>query len=145
MTLNFKVEPFAVMWKDAQELIAAHMVELKVMQKLDVNLASFRALEYDGKLVTITAREEGEIKGYILLLLNKHLYYNTKFAQEHSHYLCPSVRKGWNAIKFIRFAQDTIKKFGIDKILWHVEPGHDHGIIFRRLGYKPIYTIYGKE
>jgi hypothetical protein len=79
-TVVFQRETIAVVRPEVQSLIEMHYEEVaqfKQAQKLDPDWEAYDRLEKTGKAWLMTARADGELVGYIVMLVGFHLHYKT--------------------------------------------------------------------
>jgi GNAT superfamily N-acetyltransferase len=150
----FDREPYFSFISDADALLKMHYAELTLHKEL-VQLAPmherYARLESDGKLEVYTARLEGELVGYSLFVVDRHIHYRDLLvASNDVLYLRPECRRGVAGIRLIRYSEEMLAKRGVDKVFWHIkfnrEPGDkkDFRAIMHRMGYSDEEVVVGK-
>lgn len=150
MTLHFDVEPLKAVQPEMLALTPRHWNEIRDRNTpaLDVNWAWFASLEESRNLLIVTARNNGELVGYMLFVVAPLPHYRGHLcAHDDAHYLVPEFRKGWNGVRFIRAAEKALKERGVTRVSFHHKNRSDinRGAVFKRLGYDPIETIWSKR
>lgn len=149
--LSFQVESFAKIAAELPPLFQHHWEELALDRDaipLDPDWEKFLALEAMGRLHVTTARSGVVLVGYIFNIIGGHLHYkSTVFADIDMFWLEPAYRGGWSVIRWFAENQRMLDRLGVKKshvgIKNHYLAGRV-GSIFRRLGYKPIETVWGR-
>jgi hypothetical protein len=149
MTLKFAVEPYSKAIDEMKLLYPAHWEEIalnKDVIKLDPDYERYLQFEKLGMLHVVTARADtGKLVGYHIFVLMTHLHYRqSNTATSDITYLLPEHRKGFNGVKFLRFAFDSLKPLGTQRIYTNCKMHHDFGSILERLGFKEAERIYTK-
>lgn len=150
MALKFARERFTDFQHEMGDLIRQHWREIANPDTpaLDMDWGSYGLLERADMLPCLTARTEtGELVGYVLHVTANSLHYRThRFANDDAHYLRPDHRMGWNAVHMFQAAEAMLIEEGVNSISYHhkTRPDIDKGVIFERLGYRPVERIYTK-
>lgn len=105
----------------------------------------YEQLDANDLLRIYTIREKGELKGYNIFAVILHPEYNNLTAQHDAMFVHPSVRQGFNAMRFLRWCDDQLKKDEVLFVTQNVTVEKDYSPILKRLGYKPSETIYIKR
>lgn len=139
-------EKFSVV-EENQHLIESHWGEVAIDgsgRKLDVDWEAFRRLDKSGSLVTIVARDNGEVAGYAVFATLPHLHARQTFvASNDALFLRKESRKGRAGALLIKESKRILaEKFGDVLVMWHVKPHVDFSPILLRDGYKMHETIY---
>lgn len=146
MSILFSRESIRVVMEN-QQLIEQHWGEVVAdgaQRKLDVNWDFFLRCESVGGLVTFVAREQDEIVGYAVFLLQYHLHCKTTVsAHNDAIFIRKDKRKGGLGIRFLQYIDEELPRLGANMIFFHVKPAADFGpFLTRRLKYKFHETIY---
>jgi L-amino acid N-acyltransferase YncA len=133
---------------ECQQIIEEHYQEIalsKGVQKLDPDWAEYDRLEKMGKIWLMTARHQGVLVGYIVMIVSTHLHYkNMLMALEDIHYLRPEFRKGLTGYKLISLAVKSMERLGIKKIVLRTKFFANHGRLFERLGFVREDEVWSK-
>jgi|FreactcultureFD7_1027221.scaffolds.fasta_scaffold00730_3 hypothetical protein len=139
-----KLEQFK---RQAIELIALHWDEVahdKEVRDLDVDWDSFEALEKAGQLYILTARDDGELIGYVAAILRPHFHSKkTRSAYVDAIFLSKNARKNNVGIRLIQMT-DTALSGLADFVYWHIKPEKNFAPILKRIGYHFIEEIWGR-
>ena len=142
----FAVEPLAKAYAEAAELTKLHWHEVapyKEVNQLNPDMKRYQMLEHAGQLVLVTARIEGHLVGYIMMLLYPHPHYcHVLNAMDDLHFLQKDYRNGFTFMRMIAFAEIEMKNRGVRIMALRTKAEQDHGALFVRLGYKPQDITY---
>lgn len=132
---------------EATELIAQHWDEVAHDQQdrlLDVDWESLEALERNGQLYILTARDDGRLIGYVAAILRPHFHSKgTMSAYVDAIFLSKAARKNNVGIRLIQMANTALCELA-DFVYWHIKPERNFAPILRRLGYHFIEEIWGR-
>jgi hypothetical protein len=149
--LTSQVEKFHEIARELPPLFERHYREIALDQKtipLDPDWDRYFVLALSGNLVVTTARVDKTLVGYIFNLVGPHLHYRTTpHAEIEMFWLDPAYRGGAFALRWFRENEATLKKLGIKKVGVATKSGYKGGrvgLIFKRLGYRPIETTWSK-
>lgn len=149
--LTFALEPYTQKLRsEAVPLVQAHAAEVKTMPEgMEVRVPEGLYLELDaaGFLKVYTARdsETSELVGYNVFTIMNREEINALMAQHNSMFLRQDYRKGFNAMKFLKWCDDHLASIGVCYVTQHVTEAVDYSPLLRRLGYSKTETIYGKR
>jgi GNAT superfamily N-acetyltransferase len=148
--VRYQREHMADIWDELLPLFELHYREIAHYQ--DIPLAPDRAfyLEADrlGLLRAYTVRAiDGLLVGYVTLVVRTNPHYATSVqAVADLLYLHPDHRRGRAGVGLIRYAEDQLRREGVQVVMHHVKIAHPRlGEILRRGGYIPIDTLYAKR
>lgn len=137
--MTFQVETVESWWADAQPLIYNHWQELGLDTDLEGNIdvAKLVALEKAGLWITMTARDEGKLVGYVVALFSPHLHYSTSGPMMivDMYYIKPEYRRG-NGVKLLKFMEAVASHKKAIKIYLSCKVHKDHSKLFTLLGYR---------
>ena len=146
--LTITVETVALMWDDMQSLLVEHWAEVahdKDEIKLEPDRSRYEAMERDGKLLAIAAREDGQLIGYSVFFMTHHIHYKHSLLGINDVLFVTKEHRGTRAgLMLIRESEKQLKEFGVIKAVWHVKPSNDWSEVLIRGGYKTLETCYGK-
>lgn len=113
--------------------------------ELDLDWDQYKALDQVNMIHLITCRKEGELIGYILYIVSRHLHVKTCLtAYEDIYFLRKAHRKGRTGIKLFQFAEQYLKSQNVNKILCSTKVHQDNSRLFEYLGYSFIEKLYSK-
>jgi GNAT superfamily N-acetyltransferase len=135
--------------EEAWSLLSDHRDELATHRNLMVlkpDVEKYRALEDQGKLITIALYDGETIVGYSVTMLTGHLHYSDlSLAYNDVLYVHPQYRKGSWGVKLIKMTEQVAKERGMQLILFH---GKEHTLfsnLMPRLGYQVQDIVFSKE
>ena len=130
-------------------LLARHWAEIALNQDtvpLAPDWERYHQMEFAGALHITTARDErGFIVGYAVFLVGENAHYKgLTVADGDIFYLHPSYRQGLAGLSMLRAAEDLLREVGVNMIVNKDKMHAPLGIVFKRMGYEPIETVYAK-
>lgn len=147
--IDFARERFVDVEGELQALADRHWSEIResAFPPMEMDLPVYRKADAAGSLAVFTARTEGMLVGYVMHWIFRAPHYPIRIAQDDAHYLAPEYRKGWNAVRLFRFAEEQLKAMGVKQISYHHKTriDLDKGTVFERMGYQPVERIYRKD
>ena len=138
--VSFQVERWSEFWPEGVKHFPAHYDELS-LDKGKFKLAPFweRYAELDnaGVVVVFTARVEGELVGYLCMMILPHLHYASAGNMAHTdmYFVAQEHRKGGLGARLFLFAQSELKKRGCVKMYTSCKVHQDHSAMFKALGF----------
>jgi GNAT superfamily N-acetyltransferase len=130
-------------------LLALHWEEIapyKDLLTVNPDLQAYATLEQAGKLCVVTARYNGRLVGYFVIMLHAHHHYSHAImAAEDLHFLHPDFRKGSAGLRLIAAAQAEAAARGAQVMSVRTKVSHSHGLLFERLGFTPQDVVYTKR
>ena len=146
--LTFLVEPYRSVIPEMSLRYPEHWEELALDKSsipLAPDYAKYNAMADAGMLHVVTARSSGVLVGYFIFVITPGLHYvTTRMALYDIFYLRKPYRKGYNGMRFIQFAETSLREAGVDKMYVGVKLNNDFGKVFERLGFTPAERIYIK-
>jgi hypothetical protein len=144
----FSRENIAGVFREIQVLIEQHYEEVaqfKAVQKLDPDWDAYERLEKTGKLWVMTARVDGNLVGYIVMIVGMHLHYKSLItATEDISFLLPAYRKGLTGYKLFSKTAKAMAALGVQMCVFRTKALKDHSKLFERLGFEPHDVVYAK-
>lgn len=102
--------------------------------------------ESEDKLFILTARVDGALVGYNVMLLLHHPHYrDARVAQNDVIYVVPEYRRGRVGLGLIKYFEAAMRGCGFDKIYYHAKLANDFGRLLERMDYLPVETVYAKS
>lgn len=154
--LTYQIERFTELRGEGDELFAKHWGEASADKSmlLNINWPIYEALENSELLLTVTARREGDLVGYVVYVVSSHLHYAQHIvAEQDVIFLDPSCRAGWIGPRMIKAAELILASKGVDRVTARVKL-HVRGRrgrvgdlqpVYRRLGYRAVETVMTKR
>ena len=132
--------------QECAEIFEAHLREVQVVNvEPEVDWIRYVRASNRGDLVSIVARDNGKIVGYLGFWILPDINHDMVVAQQAGLYLKEEYRKGYNATKMIRFAEERLRERGVDAIVLISTAKKDLSSLFTHLNYKEAETSFLKE
>jgi GNAT superfamily N-acetyltransferase len=133
---------------EAAHLLEKHWEEIALNKekiKLNPDWNAYDAMYKSGQLGIYTARKNGKLIGYFVVVATPSLHYKDHlFAVNDIIYLDPEHRKGFVGIKLIKFAEEDLKKFGVSVFTINTKVHKPFDSLMERLGFNLIERVYSK-
>lgn len=147
--LTYGKEKLAECYAEGVELLHLHWQEIAPYQDLltlNPDMDIYRTAEEKGTLHIITARDNGKLVGYIILMVHRHLHYkHVLIATDDIHFLHPDYRQGGAGVRLFMSAEKEMRKLGVKILVMRTKANHDHGVLFERLGYSALDRTFSKR
>lgn len=134
--------------RDCQGLWAEHYAELalrKDRMQMRPDVRAYEAMEAAGALSILTAREGGQMVGYVLSVIRPHLHYaDTLCGFEDAYFLAKSHRRGMTGVRMLRAWEAEMRRRGAKLIFAMTKPWLDMSPIFKRLGFEVSDIMFAK-
>ena len=147
MTTTYQVEDPAEFIEALKDILPTHYDELCVTKDYPLmpDYEAYGRLYVAGMLRCITVRDDNELIGYAIFIVHPHLHYKSCVtAFEDIYFLRKEERKGRVGIRLFQFAEDVLKKEGVDRIVMHTKIHMDNSRLFEYLGYKLTDKLFTK-
>jgi hypothetical protein len=146
--LTFALEPYgAQLIAELRPLFEAHQKECPQLGlPMDPDFTLYKAMADKNVLRIYTARVEDLLMGYQVFGVMKHPHrrYSTEAIQQ-LLYLEPDCRKGWTAIRFLRYCWAQLEGEGVRVIHQQIDARHDFGHIFEYAGFVLTDLTYARK
>jgi len=144
--MEFAHESFTNVKREIQPLIEQHYKEIALHKEsihLNPDWKGYARLADQGALRVYTAREEGELVGYFVIIVSRSLHYmDHLFANNDIIFIKKGHRKGTAGIKLIKFAVDQLKAEGVTLININTKIHQSFGAVLERLEFTHIEDVY---
>lgn len=145
----FKVERFSDVLGELHPLHQMHFLETEVHRhgfELKPNYEYMADMERQGKMVQFTARdaETGKLVGNIRMYLQRSLHTDNLYASEDTYYVIPEYRKGFMALRFWQFMEESLKAIGVQEIRTDSKVINKVNRLNEYCGYKHVANKYVK-
>jgi len=144
--VTYQLEALASVRREAEPLLKQHWEEIAVNKdiiKLNPDWRAYAELDRINALRVFTARKDGELIGYFVVIVSKALHYaDHLFANNDVIFLAKPARKGMTGIKLIKFAIESLKAEGITKLHVNTKAHQPFDPILERLGFEEIERVY---
>jgi GNAT superfamily N-acetyltransferase len=146
--ITFQEEGFDAVDEHFFDLFQQHYEEIawrKDKIKLNPDMEKYKLLADQGLAKMYTARENGELIGYAIWFIVRHMHYkNTLKAMNDILYVAPEKRGGMLGVNLIRHCENELIRLGVHTIGMHIKKSLDWGYIAERMGFEPVETLYEK-
>lgn len=144
----YQLENFTSIKHEIRPLIEAHYQEIALNKekiKLNPDWKEYARLDRAGALRCFTARKDGDLIGYFVVIVNKSLHYQDHlFAYNDVIFLAKGHRKGLTGVKLIKFASECMEAEGVSLMMVNTKVHQSFDKILERLGYNLIERVYSK-
>ena len=144
--MRFSQEGFEQVKDDIKPLIEEHWHEIALNKdaiKLNPDWENYAMLDKLGALRIYTGREDGELKGYFILITSRSLHYKDHlFANNDIIFISKSHRKGLTGLKLIKYAMKKLKDEGVTLMNVNTKLHQPFDAVMERLGFNCIERIY---
>ena len=145
---TFQRESIASVREEGEVLLQAHWEEIALNKskiKLNPDWDAYGMLEEYGRLGLYTARKEGKLVGYFVVIAEKSIHYKDHiFAANDIIYLDPEHRKGFLGLKLIRFVEEELKSMGVSVLTINTKVHRPFDVVMKRLGFSLTERTYSK-
>lgn len=144
----YQLESFNSIKHDIKPLIEQHWHEIALNQdkiKLNPDWKEYARLDQAGKLRIYTARKDGVLHGYFVVIVSRSLHYmDHLFAHNDIIFLTKKARRGLTGVKLIKYAQDSLEAEGVSLLMINTKTHQAFDKILERLKYNCIERVYSK-
>lgn len=118
----------------------------KERRKLNPNWDLYQRVEDQGDLYIFTCRHEGDIIGYMTVIVHADLHdkYNTCATQD-ILFLSKPYRKGFIGYNLVRFAENCLKQDGLTHLTITTTSDNPVDGFMKRLGYKEVEKKFERK
>jgi len=147
--ITYQIEKYSDVVPELAILYPEHYKEVEgpiaVGEELDLDWDQYKNLDNAGMIQLVTCRIDGELIGYILYIISRHLHVKSCLtAYEDIYFLRKQHRKGRTGIKLFQFAEQHLKSLHVNKILCSTKVHQDNSKLFEYLGYSFIEKLFSK-
>ena len=144
--MDFALEALAQVKREAEPLLQQHYEEIALNKdkiKLNPDWRAYAELDKINALRVFTARKDGKLMGYFVIIVSKSLHYRDHlFANNDIIFLTKAARKGQTGVKLIKFALDALEAEGVTKVHINTKAHQPFDAILERLGFEEIERVY---
>lgn len=146
--VTFQVERVTDILDEVKPLLEAHWREIALYQDqfpLNPDYEKYLALDRAGVVHIVTARTAGELIGYYISFIMPHLHYRDCIvAMNDILFLKSEYRRGRTGMQMIAFAEEDLKRIGVNRMTIHVKTAHDFSPALLRMGFTEIERNFDK-
>ena len=133
---------------DIIPLLENHWEEIALNKnaiKLNPDWDAYQELEWAGILKIFTARDDGNLIGYFVVICKPHIHYKDHvFALNDVIYVSPEQRKGQVGSNLIKFAEKYLKDDGVSVLIVNTKRHKPFDKLLQWLGFSHIENVYSK-
>lgn len=146
--IEYKEETYDQVIDEIKPLLEDHWEEIALHKdtiKLNPDYDKYEKMFKSGQMRIVTARDDGKLVGYCILMLYHHIHYKDQFmAMDDIFFIAKDYRKGLTGVKLFIKTEEIMKQYGVKKLSMNVKVHQDVGPIFERLGYKETERMFTK-
>jgi GNAT superfamily N-acetyltransferase len=146
--IEYKEETYGQVIDEIKPLLEDHWEEIALHKdtiKLNPDYDRYEKMFKSGQMRIVTARDDGKLVGYCILMLYHHIHYKDQFmAMDDIFFIAKDYRKGLTGVKLFIKTEEIMKQYGVKKLSMNVKVHQDVGPIFERLGYKETERMFTK-
>jgi len=146
--LKYQQEFLSQVKDECKYLIQLHWDEIalhKDVIRLNPDWEAYQNLEDNHKLRVFTARDEGKLVGYFVVLVGTNLHYKDHlFANNDIIYLHGDYRKGFAGVRLIKFAEKCLKDDGVSVLTINTKVHQPFYKLLDRLEFNEVERVYSK-
>lgn len=146
--MQYQQEFLSTVQKDIKPLLDKHWSEIALNQdkiKLNPDWGVYNQLEQAGKLKIFTARDDGKLVGYFVVIVDRHIHYKDHlFANNDILFVDKKYRKGFTGIKLVKFAEKCLKEDGVSVLTINTKVHQPFDKMLTFLKFNKIERIYSK-
>jgi len=134
--------------EDIKPLLEKHWEMVALNQgkiRLNPDWKEYARLDAAGILRIFTARQEGKLVGYCVLLVSQSIHYKDhKFASNGVVFVLPEYRSGATGYKLIKYAEDHCKADNVSLMMINTKVHIPFDSLMIGMGFDLIERIYSK-
>jgi len=146
--MDFALENLAKVRREIEPLLEEHWKEIalnKEIIKLNPDWRAYAELDSINALRIYTARKEGKLMGYFVILVSRSLHYKDHlFANNDIVFLRKSARRGLTGLKLVKFAVESLQAEGVTKLHVNTKTHQPFDPIMERLGFEELETVFSQ-
>lgn len=139
-------EPFAPFLEEVKPLLPMHYQELALNKDkvpLSPQYEEYLRRDAAGMILTVVLRDNGKLVGYMIAFKAPGLHYSTCLTlQMDIFFVHPDYRNGSAGIKLFKAVEKEAKRQGVDRMFVGSKVHRDASLLFERLKYTKVETIY---
>lgn len=115
-------------------------------QQFNPSFERYNGYAANGWFVMVVARDEGRMVGYAGFYIVPSMHSQAPISTEDTWFLLPEYRKGWNAPKLFKFAEEEAVRRGAVEAGGTVRLTNPHaGAVLKRMGYVEVARVFIKQ
>lgn len=113
----------------------------------NVDYENYMRLEHRGSFILFTVcdpEQDWKVVGDAMVMVSRNRHTQKLSSWEDAFYLAPEARKGWTALRFIRYVERCLVKIGVTQIAWGCKMSNDISALYERAGYTQTAKVFTK-
>lgn len=147
--MQFQQELLHQVYDEIQDLLDEHWQEIALNKdfiELKPDWKQYEDAEKAGILKGFTARVEGHLVGYLVVLVQRSMHYSDHtFATNDVLFLHSEHRKGLAGWRLIKFAEKCLTDDGVSMLFVNTKVHKPFDALMERMGYNLIERVYSKR
>lgn len=144
----YQEEFYGEVVEDIKPLIAKHWEEIALHKdkiQLNPDWEVYEALNNIDRLRIYTARLDGELIGYFIVLLHKHMHYTDHvYALNDIIYIKPEKRGSTLAYRLIKYVEKELVDSGVSVLMINMKTHAPFDSLLEGCGFKNVERVYSK-
>jgi GNAT superfamily N-acetyltransferase len=150
MEVQYAIESLDATKDEIKPLAALQWEELKYApldeEEFNPDIEGLLTMEQIGSLLVITARDEGELVGYLILLCSEMINHKGSYmAAENAMYVDPAYRRAGIAQSIVKHAVAVCKNNGVKYLSFTVTPKLNYSPLLESLEFEQTEVVYTKR
>ena len=146
--MKIQLEAMTNVKKDIEPLLEEHWELVALNQgkiKLNPDYEEYARLDAAGVLKCFTARKDGALVGYFILMVSKSIHYSDHlFAVNDVIFVKPDSRAGATGYKLIKYAEEYCKEIGVSVLTLNTKVHIPFDKLMVHMGFDLIERVYSK-
>lgn len=146
--ITIQLESMTNVKQDIQPLLEEHWKLVALNQgkiRLNPDYEEYAKLDAAGILKCFTARKDGILVGYFILMVSKSIHYSDHlFAVNDVIFVKPDSRAGATGYRLIKYAEDYCKKEGVSVLTLNTKVHLPFDKLMVHMGFDLIERVYSK-
>lgn len=144
----YGLDSFVGIREEIEPLLDDHWEEIALNKdtiKLNPDWEKYATLDANGLLRVFTARNDGKLIGYFVVILSVSLHYSDHvFAHNDIIFLAKGSRKGMTGVKLIKYAEKHLTQEGVKQLFINTKRHQPFDPILERLKFCEVEKVYAK-
>lgn len=144
----YGLDSFVGIREEIEPLLDQHWEEIALNKdtiKLNPDWEKYATLDANGLLRVFTARNDGKLIGYFVVILSVSLHYSDHlFAHNDIIFLAKESRKGMTGVKLIKYAEKHLAQEGVKQLFINTKRHQPFDPILERLKFNEVEKVYAK-
>lgn len=145
---RYGLNSFVGIREEIEPLLNDHWEEIALNKdtiKLNPDWEKYARLDANNMLRVFTARTNGKLIGYFVVILETSLHYSDHvFAHNDIIFLAKEYRKGMTGVKLIKYAEKRLALEGVKQLFINTKKHQPFDPILKRLKFNEVEKVYAK-